>query len=510
MEGISKKIYMELSEPTQEDSRSDQVRILDELKAWGIEGKISYQAMRQLYPVCEHSGWKFTASLAFNGNMWEVTALEEGNTSDRHYGFAIDLGSTTVVVSLVDCNTGKCVEKASTFNRQITYGTDILTRIFHCKDKPDQLEAVRQATIDSICHTMKILEKKTGIPAASCIQAVIAGNTTMIHFLLGMDPFCVFHTPYAVRADRPGYIKGCELSLPVNGYVYIFPAKSNYLGGDIISGMVATEIYKQDKICVFFDIGTNGELVMGNKEFLLCGAGAAGPALEGGVVKTGMRAEDGAVETVKLEQGEFKLGVIGGGAPKGICGSGIVDMIAELFLNGWINIQGKFVPEKSPKIRKMEEEWAVEYAPDLYFYQEDIDEFLKTKSAAYTMVEIMMKETGITMEDIDKFYVAGAFGRHVSKESAITIGMYPDMERDRIINAGNTSLLGAEKALTDKEVLDDIEGILDHMTYIQFGAVDDFLQMMVAARAIPHTHMERFPSVMAKLKGEIYESHSTH
>lgn len=189
---------------------------------------------------------------------------------------------------LFDCNTGKCLAEDSAYNRQIAFGTDILTRIFYSKDQPEKLEELRRAAVGSIREVLEKLEKKTGIAPGGSIQLVLAGNTTMVHFFLGLDAFCVFQTPYAVQADRPGFLPAAELELPVSGYVYCYPGKSNYLGGDIISGMVATELYKKEGISVFFDIGTNGELVVGNREFLLCGAGAAGPALEGGVVRTGM------------------------------------------------------------------------------------------------------------------------------------------------------------------------------------------------------------------------------
>ena len=379
---------------------------------------------------------------------------------------------------------------------------------------------------------------------------VIAGNTTMIHFLLGMDAFCVFYTPHAVHADCPGFQLARDLDIPLKGYVYCYPAKSNYLGGDIISGMIDTELYKKNEISVFFDIGTNGELVIGNKEFLLCGAGAAGPALEGGVVRTGMRADVGAVDEVKIRDGNIFVHVIGKQAecfevmhgerknqknitdsvqsntekmtnllsedvsdekckdsngkretsPQGICGSGIIDLIAELFLEGWIDIRGKLSPEKSPLIQERENQFCVEYAPGLYFYQKDIDEFIRTKSAAHTMVEIMLRESGLDLNQADRFYVAGAFGKHVSKESAITIGMYPDMDRDHIINAGNSSLEGAQKLLLNRSLLTDIDQILEEMVYIQFAEVEDFLELMVAAQALPHTDYKRYPTVMEKLK----------
>lgn len=503
--GISQKIYIQAPAPTEEDSRSFQRRILDELKEKGIQAHMSLSVMRKLYPLCEEADWGCTVSLAWDGLSWQVVDIQAGDTQNAHYGIAVDLGSTTIAAKLINCANGEEMAYAICSNPQVDYGTDILTRIFYSKDSPQKLEELRMASVKGICQAVSILEEKTGISASECIQMVISGNTTMIHFLIGMDAFCVFHTPYAVRADAPGFAAAGELGLPVCGYAFLYPGKSNYLGGDIISGLVATKIYRQDELSVFFDIGTNGELVIGNKDFLLCGAGAAGPALEGGVVRTGMRASEGAVERVRLQNGIFELGVIGGGEAKGICGSGIIDLLAELFLNGWIDIRGRFVPEKSDKICQKEDSVAVEYAPGLFFWQEDIDEFVKTKAAAYTMVEYMLKTSGISMEEVERFYVAGAFGRHVSTESAVTIGMYPDIPRDRIINAGNSSLEGAVCLLLDKSVLDELDTILENMTYIQFGAVDDFLQIMIAAQAIPHTHMERYPSVMENLKKRMAE-----
>ena len=555
MNGLSQKQYLELPLPTEDDPRSDQQRILDSLMAAGVEERvhIPVHILRELYPLLDNAKWKITVSLAWNGENWEMLEIEEGDTTAQHYGLAVDLGSTTVVARLLDCNSGEILKEVSCFNKQIQWGTDILSRIFYCKDNKEKLEEVRRATVESICECMDKLdaslemqgtpsEQKTennGVSEScddrgaknaaqkarsisrSALSMVIAGNTTMIHFLLGMDAFCVFYTPHAVHADCPGFQLARDLDIPLKGYVYCYPAKSNYLGGDIISGMIDTELYKKNEISVFFDIGTNGELVIGNKEFLLCGAGAAGPALEGGVVRTGMRADVGAVDEVKIRDGNIYVHVIGshkedsgsheknsgnheenssGEEPRGICGSGIIDLIAELFLEGWIDIRGKLSPEKSPLIQERDNQLCVEYAPGLYFYQKDIDEFIRTKSAAHTMVEIMLRESGLDLDQADRFYVAGAFGKHVSKESAITIGMYPDMDRDHIINAGNSSLEGAQKLLLNRSLLTDIDQILEEMVYIQFAEVEDFLELMVAAQALPHTDYKRYPTVMEKLK----------
>lgn len=555
MNGLSRKIYLKLPLPTEDDPRSDQQRILDSLAVAGVEERvhITVHILRKLYPLLDNAKWKITVSLAWNGENWEMVEIEEGDTTAQHYGLAVDLGSTTVVARLLDCNSGEILKEVSCFNKQIQWGTDILSRIFYCKDNREKLEEVRRATVESICECLDKLdaslemqgtpsEQKTennGVSEScddrgaknaaqkarsisrSALSMVIAGNTTMIHFLLGIDAFCVFYTPHAVHADCSGFQLARDLDIPLKGYVYCYPAKSNYLGGDIISGMIDTELYKKNEISVFFDIGTNGELVIGNKEFLLCGAGAAGPALEGGVVRTGMRADIGAVDEVKIRDGNIYVHVIGshkedsgsheknsgnheenssGEEPRGICGSGIIDLIAELFLEGWIDIRGKLSPEKSPLIQERDNQLCVEYAPGLYFYQKDIDEFIRTKSAAHTMVEIMLRESGLDLNQADRFYVAGAFGKHVSKESAITIGMYPDMDRDHIINAGNSSLEGAQKLLLNRSLLTDIDQILEEMVYIQFAEVEDFLELMVAAQALPHTDYKRYPTVMEKLK----------
>lgn len=308
MNGLSQKQYLELPLPTEDDPRSDQQRILDSLMAAGVEERvhIPVHILRELYPLLDNAKWKITVSLAWNGENWEMVEIEEGDTTAQHYGLAVDLGSTTVVARLLDCNSGEILKEVSCFNKQIQWGTDILSRIFYCKDNKEKLEEVRRATVESICECMDKLDA-----SHSALSMVIAGNTTMIHFLLGMDAFCVFYTPHAVHADCPGFQLARDLDIPLKGYVYCYPAKSNYLGGDIISGMIDTELYKKNEISVFFDIGTNGELVIGNKEFLLCGAGAAGPALEGGVVRTGMRADIGAVDEVKIRDGNIYVHVIG-------------------------------------------------------------------------------------------------------------------------------------------------------------------------------------------------------
>lgn len=493
---LSKKLYLELTPPTEEDARADKQRLAD---AIGIPGlRFDLSVLQQLHRILPESDWKVTATLCFDGDLWHLTRLEPGDTTAAHYGVAVDLGSTTVCMQLLDLNSGTILCRESAYNRQIAFGDDILTRVFYSKGNPERVKELQRVTAESFCQVLSQIEEQTGIPPEQISAMVVAGNTTMMHFFLGLDAFAVFASPYAPHAMEFDFIRAGELELPTLGYVYCVPCRANYLGGDIISGMVATGIPEREGISVFLDIGTNGELVVGNQDFLLAGAGAAGPALEGGVVSTGMRAVDGAVSYCTMENGAFRLQTIGDCEPKGICGSGIVDLICTLFLNGKVDRLGKFVPESGGLVSR-NGEYGIEYAPGLVFWQSDLNAFLRTKSAANTMVEYILESAGIPMDQVEGFYVAGAFGTYLDKESAVTIGLYPDLPRERIINAGNSSLEGARIILLDRGWIPRLKTILEHMEYIQFGAVQDFVQRMVAANAIPHTDLNRYPSVKEKL-----------
>lgn len=500
-EGWSKKIYLQLSEPSEEDNASLQERVLQGLVQQGIEEKVQIDlpTLGRLGALCQASSWKITVLLGYDGTLWHLLDAESGDTSHAHYGLCVDLGSTTIIMELVDMNSGQVVGRESIFNPQIAFGEDILTRIFYTKDQRSRQKELQRITAGGFRRLMERLSLKTGIDVRTCASMTVAGNTTMTHFLLGLNAFGVFQSPYAVETLVPDPIRGSELGIPILGYVYCYPALANYLGGDILSGMIATGIADREEISVFLDVGTNGELIVGNRDFLVAGAGAAGPALEGGVVRTGMRAEEGAVDYVTTEKGRLKVHVIGEGEPRGICGSGIVDLLAEIFLNGWMDLRGKLLEEAPAVFRTRQGELAVEYAPGLYFLESDIEEFLKTKAAAMTMVEYMLDAIGLSMDGIGRFYVAGAFGTHINKESAVTIGFYPDIPREKIVSPGNTALEGARRMLLNRGNREKTQEILARMEYVQFGAVEDFLHRMSAAQAVPHTDIQKFPSVAKKL-----------
>lgn len=492
MDRMSEKIYLQLPAPTEEDSRSSAQRITDALDARFGQVRIPLRTLRRLYPLCQKADWKLTVTLAWDGRGWQLVDVEAGDQTHRHWGLAVDLGSTTVTMELVDLTTGRVLAQRTAVNGQVAFGNEILSRIFQGHEDPQVLEQLRQATVQTLCQLMEQLGD-----TRHCGMMVVSGNTTMIHFLLGLDAFPVFLSPYATVTTEPGFLPAWELELPMEGMVYPVPSKSNYLGGDITSGAIALGLLDSEEIHVFLDIGTNGELLMGNREFLVAGAGAAGPALEGEVIRTGMRAEPGAVDGVQIRGDEVTLSVIGGLPPKGICGSGITDILAQLYLEDVLDFRGKFNPGSSRRLETVDGELAYQYAPGLFFYQSDVDQFIATKAAAHTMVEYMMQKIGLQMSDISRFYLAGAFGTHIRVESGITVGLYPDLPEDRICCAGNTSLQGARALLLDRSLLRQVRRFLDTTDYIQFGEVANFVDLMSAAQGIPHLDSSRYPSVAA-------------
>lgn len=517
MTKFSEKIYLTLTPPTEEVPLSDREQLLHALSDTGYpEVKILLPALQELHSACLIENYCVTATLVFQENRWTVTDIEAGDTRSTHYGLAVDYGSTTIVMQLVDMNTGNVLAQAREMTGQIAYGTDILTRITYTMEDPCHINDLHVATIETFHKLFDQLTSQTGISVKDCPIMILSGNTTMIHFLLKLDARTVFFSPYAPVTLNPGWFTGTELGMDFSGIVYIIPAISNYVGGDITSGLLTLDFYRKEEVGLFFDIGTNGELVIGNKDWLLAGAGAAGPALEGYISKYGMRAQDGAVDTVTIENNELFYTTIGNQKPIGICGSGIIDLLAAMRIHGWINIAGKLEPEASPRIRYLdsEEQFVAVYATEeesatgelLYFSQTDIDQYLDTKAAAYTMIDCLLSSAGITAKDVDHCYLSGAFCAHSNLESAITIGIFPDLPRDKYTPIPNSSLDGARTLLLDLFRLKDIQYLLDNIYCVQFASIPDFLIRMQAAKFIPHTNMEDFPFIDEKIKKTAHSS----
>ena len=511
MNSFSKKEYLSLKMPTEEVAVSDQKRILLALEALGYPHvTMPLRVIRKLYPLCRDANFDITVSLVQRETDWVITDVEPGDQRQHHYGLAVDYGSTTIVMQVVDLNSGSVIGEEKLVNGQVQYGTDILTRITYSLEDPSHAQNLQKATEETFRQLLEALTDATGINAAKCPVMIVSGNTTMIHFLLGLNAWTVFASPFAPVSSDPGFLWGEEVGMAFEGLLYIIPSASNYIGGDIVSGLLKLDIHKQVETCMFFDIGTNGELVLGNKEWMIAGAGAAGPALEGYISRYGMRAAPGAIDKVKISDGRISYTTIGNRKPVGICGSGIIDLLAQMRLNGWINMAGHLNPDASDRIVYLQDEnqYAAVYAKaeesesgkPLYFTQTDIDQYLDTKAAAFTMIECILDSAGVTEKQVDKCYLSGAFPAHSDLEAAITIGIFPDLPREKYHMIANTSLEGARILLTNRDRLEEMRELLENMYCVQFASVPDFLIRMQAAKFIPHTDMDRFPTIKAKVK----------
>ena len=506
MDGFSKKEYLQLKMPTEEHPVSDRKRIELALNTLGYEPvTMPLSVLRRLYPLRRDAGFDITVTLVHREYDWVVTDVQAGDQTRQHYGLAVDYGSTNIVMQLVDMVSGSVIAEEKAANGQIAHGTDILSRITYSLEDPAHMDHLQKATVDTFHRLLNALTESTGVDARRCASMVVSGNTTMIHFLLGLNAWTVFAAPYAPVATDPGFFWGRELGMDFEGLVYIIPAASNYVGGDIVGGLLNLDMHKKEAITMFFDIGTNGELVIGNKDWLLAGAGAAGPALEGYISKFGMRAERGAVDSVKIQGSEMTVTTIGGGKAAGICGSGIIDLLAQMRKNGWIDGAGNLEPAGSERIVFLAEEgeYGVVYARAeesaagnaLYFSQTDIRQYLDTKAAAYTMVDCLLEAAGIDASQLERCVLSGAFAAHSDLESAITIGMFPDLPREKYRVLKNSSLDGARIMLLEHSRLQEAKYLAENIYSVQFASIPDFLIRMQAAKFIPHTDMERFPSV---------------
>lgn len=510
MNGFSKKIYLSLKMPTEEMAISDEKRIKLALETLGYQNVIiPLNALQQLYPLCRNADFDITVTLVHRESDWILVSAEPGDTTNEHYGLAVDYGSTTIIMQLINMNSGTVIDQVKSVNGQARYGSDILTRITYTMEDSTHADHLQKSTVDTFNDLLNQLTINTGIPASSCPVMILSGNTTMIHFLLKLDAWTVFASPYAPVVTDPGFFSGKELGMNFSGYVYMIPAASNYIGGDIISGLLKLDIHKQEETSLFFDIGTNGELVIGNKHWMMAGAGAAGPALEGYISRFGMRASEGAIDSVNIHGSELTFTTIGSQKPVGICGSGIIDLLAQMRLNGWINIAGELEPSASHRILWIDDEqqYAAVYAlaeesatgHPLYFTQNDIKQYLETKAAAYTMVECLMETAGIGFDELQTLYLSGAFTAHSDLESSITIGIFPDLSREKYSVHANTSLDGARILLLDYSRLEEVKELAENMYCVQFASMPDFMLRMRAAKFIPHTDMSRYPSIQQKL-----------
>ena len=504
-----------LDKPSLQDNTADWDRLIKHLKKKGFEPLIltgmTLEKLKRFAETVRKNNFSGRAVLIYAKDGWDIVDVAESpsaeSTTGGPFGAAFDLGTTRIAFYLIDLSTAKVIYETSVANPQIPFGEDILSRI-HYASTDEKLKELQTLLIDAFNNVIEKVMGELHFSTNRIYAMAVAGNTTMSHFFLGLNPSYICREPYIPVANSFPIFRGRELGLSMNpdGIVYIFPNVGSYFGGDAVAGIIASGMYQDEDISLLVDVGTNAEVVLGNKDWLIACAGAAGPALEGGVVERGMMAAPGAIDRVRInpETLELTYHTIGDQNPIGICGSGLIDLIAEMFQAGFLTIQGKINTKlKSPRIVNTPDGtgFIVAFAEetgdrkDLIVTDIDIGILLKSKAAMYTILNIIARKVGLDIHDIDKFYVAGTFGNHIDPQMAIRIGMLPDLPIEKFVPMGNTSGKGASMLLLNRKILQDIEEICTKITYVELNVNVELIHEFRGALFLPHTDPSLFPSV---------------
>ena len=509
-----KKIDLDLPAPTLEDNSSDLKRLERELKKKGFSEKIhcEYSALKKLAQTARQDRGKVSIILLVSGKGASLIDIVPRSARKKPYGLACDIGTSTVALHLVDLQKGRIQSTASSLNQQMTCGEDVISRINYARNS-ERLKKLHELVISTVNNLIRRACQSARIWASDIYYASVSGNTTMIHLFLNLEPRYIREEPYIPTFSSLPYVLARDLKLKMNpeARVYCSPAVGSYVGGDITAGILCTPILRESKkISLFIDIGTNGELVIGNKDWLMTCACSAGPAFEGSGTKCGMPASKGAIEEIRiLESGKLNYKVIGRADPRGICGSGLIDLLAELFIHGYLDRQGKFNERRASKrIVEVEEGRAflIEkgensfWGKDLLITENDISNLIRTKGAVFSACSLLLKKVGLKFKDIDSVYIAGGFGEHLNIDNAVCIGLLPDIDRHRFHYLGNSSLFGAYLILLSDRNKDLAAEVAQKMTYIELNSEPTYMNEYTGSLFLPHTDFRLFPSVQQKFK----------
>ena len=507
---LTRKFFLKLPSPNLNDTLPDQERLFREIKKKGEVSSldINLQCLRKLPELLRQNKWELTVTLLKHNDTTKIIQVEPGDTSTNNFGIALDVGTTTVVAELVNLVTGKVLGSSGTYNKQISYGEDVITRIIFACTK-NGFTPLNRAILENINHLIEQLVSENNISKEHITGIVAAGNPTMIHLLLGLNPCNIRLEPYIPSSNIYIPIRASDIGIDVlpQAVIICMPGVSSYVGGDITSGILSSGINNTSQISALLDLGTNGEIALGNNDWLVCCSASAGPAFEGGGLRCGMRATTGAIQEVTIEDGELKFSTIGGTKARGICGSGLIDLIAELFQNKIIDPTGKFQKDsKNPRIREREEESEFilvfsdksDTGEDIVFTESDIANIIKSKAAVFSAGKVLIESVGMNAQNVDRIFVAGGFGNYLDIKRAITIGLLPDIPIEKIQFIGNSSLSGARMALLSKHALEETNLIAKKMTYFELSVNSKFMDEFIAAMFLPHTNLDLFPSVTTK------------
>lgn len=505
---LVRKLYLELPKPTADDSASYLERITRGLEEKFNEVHVSAKAasIKHLGDILRDSDFCVTAVLGYRDDGIEILSVEPGDTTKANYGFAFDIGTTTVVGQLIDLNTKDILGTRIAFNRQANFGSDVITRII-CASEKSGLEKLNRAVLDNINEIIEDLAKANSIALSDIYAVTAAGNMTMMHLLLKIDPANIRKPPYIPATTVFPTVHSLEVGVETNpkGIMSFLPGVSTYMGGDIVSGILACGMSEKSGISLLIDIGTNGEIVLGNSEWMIGSAASAGPSFEGSGLACGMKAVKGAIEKVSIAKGlDVKFQTIGNDEPKGICGSGYIDLLCQMLKAGVIDKAGRINRQiKSDRIRKAESNYEFVVAfkkeagrdPDIVIQEDDIENLKRSKGAIYSAMIALLNKVEKNIGDVNKFYIAGGFGNYLNIENSIFIGLLPDIERNIYEFIGNSSLAGARMSLVSHEAYKKTADIYKNITYVDLSAEPNYMDEYVASLFFPHTDSGRFPSV---------------
>jgi len=505
---LSSKLYFELPEPDLKDSLSDLDRLYRAInKAQDLPlVQAGLSNIRELGELLRKSDWKVTVVLGKRENGVELLLVEPGDTSVKNFGLSFDIGTTTISGQLVDLKNGTILGTRATYNKQASFGADVITRIIYAK-KDGGLDKLHDAVSGTINTMIKELSFEHNVDLNDITSIVCTGNTTMIHLLLRIDPSNIRRTPYIPTLNFPPVVRASEAGININphGLLYCVPSVANYIGGDTTSGVLSSGLYKEKDLSILIDIGTNGEIALGNQDFIIAAAASAGPAFEGSGVTCGMRASLGAIQSVKINTLDLSVSynTIGDTKPVGICGSGYISIISEMLSGKIIDKSGKIIALENKRIKNTDlgREFIVAFKEesdtieDIVITEADIENIKRAKAAIYAATAILIKHMDLEVSDIKKVFIAGGFGTSLDIESAIKIGLLPDLERKRFNFIGNSALSGARQMLLSYQADKESEEIARKITYFDLSLDAKYMDEYMAALFFPHTNLQRFPSL---------------
>jgi uncharacterized 2Fe-2S/4Fe-4S cluster protein (DUF4445 family) len=509
---LATKLYLELPTPNLEDKISDLERLYRQIRrSYDIPiMQTGLANIRRLGDLLRAADWKVTVTLGKRNGTTEIVLVEPGDTAQKNFGICFDIGTTTISGQLVDLNSKKVLGTKATYNKQASFGSDIITRIIYAQEA-DGLERLHHAVIDGMNQMIHelIQENQVDLNDVNCI--LCAGNTTMVHLLLRVDPTYIRRQPYVPTANFVPTIRAAEAGIKINprGLLSCVPGVSSYVGGDVTAGVLSCGLDEEEDLCILIDIGTNGEIVLGNKEFLVSCSASAGPAFEGSGVTCGMRAAKGAIQKVKISPKEFNLTyeTIGQVKPRGICGSGYINIIAQMLQVGLLEKDGKIKALKNRRIRQGEygKEFVVAFkdesdsTSDIVINEADIENIKRAKAAIYSATATLVKHMHLEFGQIKKIFIAGGFGTYIDVANAINIGLLPDIDKSRFIFVGNSSLAGARQILLSYEAMKKANDLAKKITYFELSVDPGYMDEYMAALFFPHTDLNRFPSAQDRV-----------